>query len=46
MESQAPEIDGSVLINDVAEGLEVQSGDFLTVEITEAHDYDLIGRVV
>jgi ribosomal protein S12 methylthiotransferase len=46
MESQAPEIDGSVLINDVAEGLEVQSGDFLMVEITEAHDYDLIGRAV
>src|SRR5262249_2028034 len=46
METQAPEIDGSVLINDVAEGLEVKPGDFVTVEITEAHDYDLIGRVV
>lgn len=45
MESQAPEIDGSVLINDVPDGVSVQPGDFVTVEITEAHDYDLIGRV-
>lgn len=46
MESQAPEIDGSVLINDVPEGSNACPGDFVTVEITEAHDYDLIGRVV
>jgi len=46
MESQAPEIDGSVLINDVSDGLEPLPGDFITVEITEAHQYDLIGRVV
>jgi ribosomal protein S12 methylthiotransferase len=46
MESQAPEIDGSVLINDVSEGLEPLPGDFVTVEITEAHQYDLIGRIV
>ena len=46
MESQAPEIDGSVLINDVPDGIEPRPGDFVTVEITEAHDYDLIGRVV
>ena len=45
-ESQAPEIDGSVLINDVPEGSVVRPGDFVTVEITEAHDYDLIGRIV
>jgi ribosomal protein S12 methylthiotransferase len=45
-QSQAPEIDGSVLINDVPEGLEVQAGDFVTVEITEAHEHDLIGRIV
>jgi ribosomal protein S12 methylthiotransferase len=44
--SQAPEIDGSVLINDVPEGMDVRPGDFVTVEITEAHEYDLIGRVV
>jgi ribosomal protein S12 methylthiotransferase len=29
MESQAPEIDGSVLINDVSEGLEPLPGDFV-----------------
>ena len=46
MESQAPEIDGSVLITDVADGLEPRPGDFVNVEITEAHDYDLIGRIV
>ena len=46
MESQAPEIDGCVLINDVPEGVEPRSGDFVTVEITEAHEYDLIGHVV
>jgi len=46
METQAPEIDGSILINDVPEGLEVRPGDFVTVEITEAHDYDLLGKIV
>jgi ribosomal protein S12 methylthiotransferase len=46
MESQAPEIDGSVLINDVPDGIEPLPGDFVTVEITQAHEYDLIGRVV
>jgi ribosomal protein S12 methylthiotransferase len=46
MESQAPEIDGSVLINDVPAGINVRPGDFVTVEITEAHEYDLIGRVI
>jgi ribosomal protein S12 methylthiotransferase len=46
MESQAPEIDGCVLINDVRDGVEPRPGDFVTVEITQAHDYDLIGHVV
>ena len=46
MQSQAPEIDGSVLINDVPESLRVVPGDFVTVEITEAHEYDLVGRIV
>lgn len=46
MQSQAPEIDGSILINDIPEGMQVRPGDFVTVEITEAHDYDLLGRVV
>jgi ribosomal protein S12 methylthiotransferase len=46
MESQAPEIDGSILINDLPDGSNASPGDFVTVEITEAHDYDLVGRVV
>ncbi|MFP5263826.1 MAG: 30S ribosomal protein S12 methylthiotransferase RimO [Blastocatellia bacterium] len=46
METQAPEIDGSVLINDVPEGADVRPGDFVTVEITGAHDYDLVGRII
>ncbi|MCI0489717.1 MAG: 30S ribosomal protein S12 methylthiotransferase RimO [Blastocatellia bacterium] len=46
MKSQAPEIDGCILINDMPEGCEAHSGDFVTVEITEAMDHDLIGRIV
>lgn len=46
METQAPEIDGSILINDVPEDACVRPGDFVTVEITGAHDHDLIGRVI
>jgi ribosomal protein S12 methylthiotransferase len=40
--SQAPDIDGSVIIND---GTAVP-GTFVTCEITEAHAYDLVARVV
>jgi ribosomal protein S12 methylthiotransferase len=39
---QAPEIDGVVYITDG----EVKPGSFATVEITEAHPYDLVGRAV
>ena len=39
---QAPEIDGQVIINDGS----AEAGTFVTVEITEAHPYDLVGRVV
>ena len=45
METQAPDIDGCVLINDVADGVLPEPGDFVNVEITEAHEYDLIGRI-
>jgi ribosomal protein S12 methylthiotransferase len=45
METQAPDIDGCVLINDVPEGVLPSVGDFVNVEITEAHEYDLIGRI-
>lgn len=46
METQAPEIDGSILINDAPEGADVRPGEFVTVEITEAHEHDLIGCIV
>ncbi len=39
---QAPEIDGVVYINEGA----AKGGEFHDVEITEAHAYDLVGRVV
>jgi ribosomal protein S12 methylthiotransferase len=45
METQAPDIDGCVLINDVPDGVLPAAGDFVNVEITEAHEYDLIGRI-
>ncbi len=39
---QAPEIDGLVYINDGT----AKVGDLVEVEITDAHDYDLVGRIV
>ncbi len=42
----APEIDGKVLINDVPDGVEPRPGEFYRCQITEAHDYDLIARIV
>ena len=45
METQAPEIDGNVLINDVAEE-EPENGEFYLAEITDSLEYDLIGRIV
>jgi ribosomal protein S12 methylthiotransferase len=41
-EHQAPGIDGVVLINDG----EAEPGCFTEVEISEAHPYDVVGRVV
>ncbi|HYY97037.1 MAG TPA: 30S ribosomal protein S12 methylthiotransferase RimO [Pyrinomonadaceae bacterium] len=46
METQAPEIDGCVLINDAPEGCAPKPGDFVDVQITEAQQYDLVGRIV
>ena len=40
------EVDGHVLINDVPEGFAGKAGDFIEIEITEAHEYDLVARVV
>lgn len=46
MASQAPEIDGQVLINDVPEGRTLRVGEFVDVEITEGFAYDLVGRII
>lgn len=46
METQAPDIDGCVLINDAPEGFEPVAGQLLDVMITEAQEYDLVGRIV
>ncbi|MCX7674271.1 MAG: 30S ribosomal protein S12 methylthiotransferase RimO [Bdellovibrionaceae bacterium] len=41
-QGQAPDIDGVVLINDG----QASPGDFVTVEITQAMEYDLVGHIV
>jgi ribosomal protein S12 methylthiotransferase len=45
---QAPEVDGTVIINDIEPlgGRSVQAGDLVTVEITEVAGYDLVGAAV
>ena len=42
----APEIDGKVFVNDVPEGLQPLPGEFYRCQITEAHDYDLVARII
>jgi ribosomal protein S12 methylthiotransferase len=42
----APEIDGKVFINELPEGLEPQPGEFYRCEVAEAHEYDLVARIV
>jgi ribosomal protein S12 methylthiotransferase len=42
----APEIDGKVFVNDFPEGTTPEPGQFYHVEITEAHDYDLVARIL
>lgn len=42
----APEIDGKILINDFGPYEALQLGSFHHCEITEAHDYDLVARIV
>ena len=46
METQAPDIDGCVLINDVPDGMSPAAGELVNVRITEAHEYDLVGSIV
>jgi len=44
--SQAPEIDGRVLVNEVPEGWAPRVGEIVRVKITDAHPYDLVGKIV
>lgn len=46
MEGQAQEIDGYILINDMPDDFDPQIGAVYDVRITEAHEYDLIGKIV
>jgi len=42
----APEIDGKVYINDFGELEKLEAGRFYRAKIVEAHDYDVVARVV
>jgi len=42
----APEIDGKVFVNDFPAEAEPQPGEFYRCQITEAHDYDLVARIL
>jgi len=45
-EMHAPEIDGKVFIADFGEHENVQAGEFYRCEVTEAHDYDLVVKII
>jgi ribosomal protein S12 methylthiotransferase len=42
----APEIDGKVFVNDFPEDTAPQPGEFYRCQVTEAHDYDLVARIL
>jgi ribosomal protein S12 methylthiotransferase len=42
----APEIDGKVFVNDFPDHVDPKPGQFYRCEITEAHDYDLVAKIV
>jgi ribosomal protein S12 methylthiotransferase len=42
----APEIDGKVFVNDFPEDSTPRLGDFYRCQITEAHDYDLVAKIL
>jgi ribosomal protein S12 methylthiotransferase len=49
LEGMAPEIDGRVYLNDIEVAgttISARPGDVISAEITESHEYDLVGRVV
>jgi ribosomal protein S12 methylthiotransferase len=45
LSTQAPEIDGAVLINDF-EIAEPRAGEIRLLRVTEAHDYDVVGTLL
>jgi hypothetical protein len=45
LRSQAPEIDGRLLVNDTG-GRDVRSGEIVNVRISQTHDYDVVGALV
>jgi len=45
-EMHAPEIDGKVFVNDFGERTEIREGEFYRCEVTEAHEYDLVAKIV
>ena len=42
----APEIDGKVFVNEFPEELNPEPGQFYRCEITEAHDYDVVSKIL
>ncbi len=49
IEGMAPEIDGKLYLNDIEVAgttISARSGDVVTAEINETHEYDMVGRVV
>ena len=42
----APEIDGTVFVNDFPESRVPEPGEFYRCVISEAHDYDLVARII
>ena len=42
----APEIDGKVYLNDFGPLETLEPGRFYRAQITEAHDYDLVARIL
>jgi ribosomal protein S12 methylthiotransferase len=49
LEGMAPDIDGKLYLNDIeiaGTTISARTGDVITAEITETHEYDMVGRVV
>src|SRR5579863_6430599 len=49
LEGMAPDIDGKLYLNDIevaGSTISARTGDIVSAEITETHEYDIVGRVV